>query len=687
MEENKKIQSRELSWLAFNYRVLQEAKDASVPLLERIQFLAIFSSNLDEYFKVRVATLKRLIQLKKRTRQKLAQDPSEELDQVLVEVARQQEKLGETFRNQILPALRAEKIYLLDEKTLRPEQEPFVRDYFALKVQELLKPVLLTPEVNFFFLKDQTLYLLIELTQAGQPAATAILEVPTQKHGSRFVALPTQQAEHFVMFLDDVIRFNLLQLFPEYDSATAYAIKISRDAELDMEEEVSENLLAKIKRSLKKREMGYPSRLLYDSATPPLLIDAICRLIHITSEELVRGSRYHNFRDFFGFPDFNLTHLKYLPQPALPHPELHNQKKLLPAIYQQDFLLHYPYQSFEYVLQFLNEAAADPAVTAVSATLYRVADKSKVAKALVKAAKKGKRVTVIVEVKARFDEESNINWARKLEKAGATVIPGLPGYKVHGKLCLVTRQEKNGPVDYAYLSTGNFNEKTSRIYADHGLFTSDVRLTKEVQSVFQFFLDRDSNKQFRHLLVAPFNMRNKFVKLINKEIKNAQKGLAAYLILKMNSLQDEAMILKLYEASAAGVRIDLIVRGICCLNPGVKNLSENIHVRSIVDRYLEHARVFIFGNNGNEKMYIASADWMTRNLSRRVEVGFPLFDEALRREVRHLIELQLRDNTKARTIQNKYLRNDGKETRAQFATYSYLQNLYQAVESVPAASQ
>ncbi|QMU29914.1 polyphosphate kinase 1 [Adhaeribacter radiodurans] len=682
MEKNKKILNRELSWLAFNYRVLQEAKDATVPLLERIQFMAIFSSNLDEYFKVHVATLKRLIQLKKSTRQKLAQDPNEELDHVLAEVARQQEELGETFRNRILPALRAEKIYLLDEKTIRPEQEAFIRDYFTHKVQPLLQPVLLTPEQNFFFLKDQVLYLLIELTKANQPPATAILEVPTKKHGGRFVKLPTQNNEHYVLFLDDVIRFDLPQLFPEYDTATAYAVKISRDAELDIEEEVSENLLSKIIRSLKKRETGYPSRLLYDSETPTSLLNIICRLIGITNEELVIGSRYHNFRDFFGFPDFNLSHLKYPPQPTLPHPKLHGRKNLLAAIYHQDFLLHYPYQSFDYVLQFLNEAAADPAVTAVSATLYRVADKSEVAKALVKAAKNGKRVTVVVEVKARFDEESNINWARKLEKAGATVIVGLPGYKVHCKLCLVTRQEKNSLVNYAYLSTGNFNEKTSRIYADHGLFTSDVRLTKEVESVFQFLLDRNPNKQFRYLLVAPFNMRQKFVQLINKEIKNARKGLPAYLILKMNSLQDEAMILKLYEASAAGVRIDLIVRGICCLNPGIKGLSENIHVRSIVDRYLEHSRIYIFGNSGNEKMYIASADWMTRNLSRRVEVGFPLFDGALRQEVRHLIELQLQDNTKARTIQNTYLRTkNATETRSQFDTYSYLQTLYQEAET------
>ncbi|RDC64592.1 polyphosphate kinase 1 [Adhaeribacter pallidiroseus] len=685
MEKNKKILNRELSWLAFNYRVLQEAQDITVPLLERIQFMAIFSSNLDEYFKVRVATLKRLIQLKKGTRQQLTQDPSEELDQVLAEVTRQQEELGKTFRNQIMPALHAEHIYILDEETIPADQETFVQDYFAQKVQPLLAPVVLTPDLNFFFLKDQVLYLLVELTHPGQPPITAILEVPTKQHGGRFVKLPTRNKEQFVLFLDDLIRFNLRRLFPEYRGARAYAIKISRDAELDMEEEVSENVMAKIQRSLKKRETGYPSRLLYDSNMPQPLQAAVCRLVGVTPEELLAGSRYHNFRDFFGFPDFNLPKLKYPPQPPLPQPQLQGRKNLFKVIYRQDFLLHYPYQSFDYVLQFLNKAAKDPAVTTISATLYRVADKSKVAKALVKAAKNGKRVTVVVELQARFDEESNIYWARKLQKAGATVIAGLPGYKVHGKLCLVTRQEKNKPVQYAYLSTGNFNEKTSRIYGDHGLFTSDARITKEVEQIFQFLLDRNpENKQFRHLLVAPFNMRPKFMQLINQEIRNAKKGLPAYLIAKMNSLQDEAMILKLYEASAAGVQIDLIVRGICCLNPGIKNLRENITVRSIVDRYLEHARVFIFGNNNDEKMYVASADWMTRNLSRRVEVGFPIFDKALHQEIRHLIDLQLQDNTKARTIDNQYVHTEASPaSRAQYATYDYLQHLKDEVKVEP----
>ncbi|KAA5549182.1 polyphosphate kinase 1 [Adhaeribacter rhizoryzae] len=685
MEKDKKIFNRELSWLAFNHRVLQEAKDPTVPLLERIKFMAIFSSNLDEYFKVRVATLKKLIKLKKKTLQKLKDDPSQELDNIIEEVTRQQHELGDIFRNQILPDLRSEHINLLTEKELSPEQETFVRQYFAKNLQNFLTPVMLTDGVPHVFLKDQVVYLAIRLFQPKRPQlhpeAFALMEVPVKKHGGRFVKLPEQDGNHYVLFLEDVIRLCLPQLFPDYNQAEAYAIKISRDAELDIEEEVSGNLMAKIQRSLKKRETGYPARLLYDPATPAALLDIIQIKTGITDDELISGSKYHNFREFFSFPDFDLPRLKYEPQPTLPHPQLRFHKSMLEAIYHQDFLLHYPYQSFEYVIRFFEEAAADPAVKAISATLYRVADKSKVAKALVKAAENGKLVTVVVELKARFDEESNIYWAQKLEKAGATVIYGVEGYKVHTKLGLVTRQEGRKMVNYAYLSTGNFNEVTSYIYADHAIFTRDVRLTKDVEKVFQFFFDRLPNKRFKHLLVAPFNMRDRFNDLINEEIRNAKKGLPAYLILKMNALQDERMILRLYEASKAGVKVELIVRGICSLIPGIPGLSDNITVRSIIDRYLEHARVYIFCNNNQEKLYIASADWMTRNLNRRIEVGFPIYNETLRQEIRHIVELQRIDNVKARNTRNVYLRRSTEpETRSQYATYHFLKELNPAYE-------
>ncbi|WP_034256591.1 polyphosphate kinase 1 [Adhaeribacter aquaticus] len=684
MEKDKKFLNRELSWLAFNYRVLQEAKDASVPLLERIKFMAIFSSNLDEYFKVRVATLKRLIKLKKKTREKLTEDPAQELEQVLEEVARQQDELGVIFRTQILEDLKKQQIFLVTEKELQPEQEEFLKGYYEEHIKDILAPVLLNG-LSYFFLKDQVEYLIIRLVQPRHShlaqEAFALLEVPVKKHGGRFVKLPTQGENRYFMFLDDVIRYFLPQVFPDYISAQAYAIKISRDAELDIEEEVSGNLMAKIQKSLKKRETGYPARLLFDADTPHSLLKIIQDKTGITSDELIPGSKYHNFRDFFGFPNFNLPDLKYEPQPTLPHPQLRFHKSLLEAIHHQDFLLHYPYQSFEYVIRFFSEAAVDPAVKSISATLYRVAEKSQVAKALVKAAKNGKIVTVVVELKARFDEESNIYWARKLEKAGATVIYGIPDLKVHSKIGLVTRQEGQKMVSYAYLSTGNFNEVTSYIYADHAIFTADTRITKDVEKVFQFFTDRLPNKRFKNLLVAPFNMREKFTQLINEEIRNAKKGLPAYMILKMNALQDERMIMKLYEASKAGVQVELIVRGICSLIPGIPGLSDNITVRSVIDRYLEHARVYIFCNNNQERLYVASADWMTRNLSRRIEVGFPLLDPKLQQEVRDMVEFERKDNVKARNSRNIYLRRSQEpEVRSQYAKYDYLKQLNPALE-------
>ncbi|WP_162051455.1 polyphosphate kinase 1 [Pontibacter pamirensis] len=672
--------NRELSWLAFNYRVLQEAKDKNVPLLERIKFMAIFSANLDEYFKVRVATLKRLIKLKEKTRKKLNTDPSEIFDQVIREVKRQQEDFGEVFREGILADLRAHDIHLLTEHELNPEQQEWVKNYFPKKVLPLLQPIILDETETHLFLKDQTVYLSIKMWEPQEeglkPERYAMLEIPTKKHGSRFVKLPTVDEQRYVMFVDDVIRFCLPEVFDKYQQFDSHAVKVSRDAELDIEEEVSGNLMAKIRKSLKKREIGYPARLLYDPETPQDLLDMMMAHTGVTEDELVEGSKYHNFRDFFQFPDFNLPNLKYKPQPTLVHPQLEQEPSMLAAMQKQDYLVHYPYQSFDYVLRLFNEAAEDPKVTSMSATLYRVADKSAIAKALAKAAKNGKLVTVVVELKARFDEESNIFWAGKLQKAGANVIVSVPELKVHSKLGLITRNEGGKLVNYAYLSTGNYNEDTSTIYADHALFTSDKRLTKDVEQVFNFFIDRHPDKKFDHLLMAPLNMRERFVKLIDREIKYAKKGFPARLILKMNALQDERMIKKLYAASQAGVKVDLLVRGICCLVPGVEGISENIQVRSIVDRYLEHARVYIFHNNGDAEYYVASADWMTRNLNRRVEVAFPLLQPHLVKQVRDIIDLQLADDTKARTVDNSYLQEgDQTNMRSQYATYDYLRDL------------
>ena len=675
------LTDRELSWLAFNYRVLQEAKDPRVPLLERVKFMAIFSSNLDEYFKVRVATLKRLIKLKEKTRRKLQEDPSDTFGQVMQEVRRQQEEFGEVFREGILKDLREHGIHLLTEHDLNPDQQEWVRAYYEETLEPLLLPINLDDTETQLFLKDQTVYLGIKMWEPqvgeeGKSERFAMLEIPTKKHGGRFVKLPTVGDNRYVMFIDDVIRFCLPLMFGAYRQFDAHAVKVSRDAELDIEEEVSGNLMAKIRKSLKKRETGYPARLLYDPETPQDLLDMMMAHTGITEDELVDGSKYHNFRDFFQFPDFNLPGLKYEPQPTLVHPLLEQEPSLLAAMQKQDYLVHYPYQSFDYVLRLFNEAAEDPKVTAMSATLYRVADNSAIARALAKAAKNGKLVTVVVELKARFDEEANIFWAGKLQKAGANVIYGAPDLKVHSKLGLITRNEDGKLESYAYLSTGNYNEDTSTIYADHALFTSDRRITRDVEQVFNFFMDGQPDKEFRHLLVAPINMREQFVRLVDREIRHAKKGLPARMVLKMNALQDERMIRKLYTASQAGVQIELLVRGICCLVPGVEGVSENIRVRSIVDRYLEHARVYIFHNNGEEQYYVASADWMTRNLNRRVEVAFPLLQPDLVEQVHTIIGLQLSDDNKARDVANSYIpASPPTDVRSQYATYNYLRSL------------
>jgi polyphosphate kinase len=670
--------SRELSWLAFNYRVLQEAKDPRVPLLERLNFMAIFSSNLDEYFKVRVATMRRLVKLKKKTREKLEEDPSAELDEILQEVSRQQKEFGKIFRNELLPELRKEHICLIDETECTASQREMALDYFKKTVKPLLVPIIFSSNPSPLFLKDQTVYLMVQLTPTPDQETThdqyAILEIPTQKHGSRFVQLPAEDGKHFVMMLDDVIRIGLQDLFPGFAHVEAFAVKLSRDAELDIEEEVSGNLMAKIKKSLKKRETGHPSRLLYDPKTPEALLNALLDRTGLTSEELVVGSRYHNFRDFFGFPKFDMAPLYYEAAPPLPHPELENAPSLLEAMKKKEYMVHYPYQKFDYALRFFEEAADDPQVTSISITLYRVAEKSKIAKALIRAAEHGKLVTVVVELKARFDEESNIFWGNKMEKAGANVIYGVPDLKVHSKIGLVTRQEDGQAMHYAYMSTGNYNEKTSLVYTDHALFTTDERLTSELAQVFNFLVDGNKNQTFEHLLVSPFNLREGFTELIQNEMRLAQEGKPAYMILKMNALQDSRMVQQLYEASQAGVKIELLVRGICTLIPGVRGLSENIIVRSIVDRYLEHGRIYVFGNGGEEKIYVASADWMNRNLSRRVEVAFPIYNPDLRKELRHLLDIQRQDNQKARTADNQYwISSDPTASiRAQYDIYHFL---------------
>ena len=679
-----KTLSRDLSWLRFNARVLQEAQTPTVPLLERLKFLAIFSSNLDEFFKVRVATLRRLVKLKKKTRAKLGERPKRQLREVLAEVARQQEEFGVTFREQLLPALNAQRIHLLSVAELSDQQREWTATYFQEKVRDLLSPVVLDEDLHHLFLKDQAVYLTCYLSQPRNPQAgteaerVLLLELPTKRHGGRFVRLPDEGEARYVLFLDDVIRVGAPALFPAYERVAVHAVKLSRDAELDIEEEVSGDLMEKIRSSLAKRATGFPARLLYDPEMPAEALRAVKQKTGIGAEELVEGSRYHNFRDFFGFPDFGEPSFHYPPRPALAHPTLPGKGSLLAAIGQRDHLLHPPYQSFDYVTRLLREAATDPAVAAISITLYRVASKSQVVKALIKAARHGKQVTAVVELKARFDEESNLFWADKLQRAGAQVIFTPPELKCHAKLLLIARREADDTTrQYAYFSTGNFNESTSGLYTDHGLFTADERLTHEAVAVLDYLRDQQTVPEFAHLLVAPFGLRPGLNALIDYEIKQAKKGQEAYIILKLNALEDRGLIAKLYAASEAGVRVELLVRGIGCLVPGQPGFSEHISQRGLVDRYLEHSRVYVFAHGGEERVFVSSADWMTRNLDRRVEVAFPILDEGLRAEVRHLLDLHRHDNVKARDFENHFIlpQNGEKPLRAQEATYAWLKGL------------
>lgn len=674
---------RELSWLAFNGRVLQEADDPDVPIFERLMFLAIFSSNLDEFFRVRVAALRSLMRLKKRAKSKLGLEPKRLLDTIHEVVTDDQERFGEILRERILPELAEHSIHLIDESGVSDVQEAAVRAYFDEHVRDHLRPLILD-DGNLPFLENQQIYLIVELIpplervhlSSSQPRY-GLVEVPSPPV-PRFVRLPaTGDEQNFVMFLDDVIRFNLPKLFPGYDVAKAFAVKLSRDAELYLDDEYGETIVEQIRKSLKKRDKGLPCRFLYDLHTSYATIEVLKEKFDLRDEDLVPGGRYHNLRDLADFPRFGLDHLAYRKLPPLAHPVLDEAGSILGTMREKDQIVHYPYQKFDYVIRFLKEAADDPEVESVWITLYRTAAPSAVVEQLIRAAVAGKQVTVFVEVKARFDEASNLHWAERMEEAGIRTLYSFPDLKVHSKLALVGRREGEETAWYAYLGTGNFNEKTARIYADHGLFTADARLTAEVRKVFAVLAGEESKPEFSHLLVAPYALRKAFYGLIKRESQAAREGATGRILLKMNALEDRNIIDRLYAANRAGVRVDAIVRGICCLMPGLDGMSEHIHVRSIVDRFLEHARVFVFHNRGEEKYYLSSADWMNRNLSKRVEVAFPIYDPDVQRELREIVELQLRDNVKARIIDtdqtNKFVVRDGEvPVRAQIETYEML---------------
>ncbi|MBS1520607.1 MAG: polyphosphate kinase 1 [Bacteroidetes bacterium] len=668
--------NREISWLYFNDRVLQEASDPTVPLIDRIRFLAIFSSNLDEFYRVRVATMSRLSNLNEKAKEVLGYNPKKILNQIKNVVVKQERKFNNLYENIIVKQLAEEKIFILNDKQLNVTRGAFVKSYFRERLLATLVPIMLDEAQAFPELRDRAIYFFVKLT-TNKKSRYALIEIPDSL--SRFLVLPETNNLKFIILLDDIIRYALEDIFFifDHDTIEAYSIQLTRDAELDLDKEVSEKFIDALSKSLQKRKKGKPMRLLYDTEMPLEMVTYLVSKMGLHAESLIPGNRYQNFKNFINFPNVGRPELEYTPYPPLAVDGLSFGKSLMGMIAQKDYMVSTPYQSFDYIIHFLREAAIDPKVKEISISLYRVANNSRIIHALINAAKNGKKVNCLMELRARFDEQNNITYSSRLEEEGVNVLYGISGYKVHSKICLVTRTEKGKPVNYAFLSTGNFNESTARIYADHTLFTANKKITDDLVEVFKALKLNQFARGLKHLIVSPIDSRPAIYKLIDNEIKNAKAGKPAYMILKMNSLADEQVIAKLYQASNAGVKIKMIIRGMCCLVPGMKGFSENIEVISIVDKYLEHARVHIYCNGGNELIYLTSADFMTRNIDNRVEVGFPILDEELKKEIREIINIQLEDNTKAREINsqnnNKYHKTHSDiPCRAQIDIYNYL---------------
>jgi len=671
--------NRDISWLDFNYRVLQEAKDPRVPLLERIKFLAIYSSNLGEFFKVRVANHKNLLRVSKKTIKALGEDHKEILIQILKTVEEQQLEYSTIYAKKIAPELRRAGIRFVTRKDLNPKQKDFVKNYFEENLMFYTQPILLWKDRIKPFLNNSSLYLalVMETEDKKKGYYYAIVQIPSFSV-DRFIVLPKEkEGLTEIILLDDIVRLYVRELFPGFKVLDTYSMKITRDAELYIDDEFEGNLLEKVKNSLKKRNIGPASRMVYDRKMPSHLLKFLMSNFGLEEIDLISEGRYHNNFDFFKFPHFGKTHLLNEELTPLPVKSLENEDSIFSAIEKKDHFIHVPYHNYDSVVRFFEEASIDPDVETIRIVQYRVAKDSRIMDALIKAAKNGKKVTTFIEIKARFDEEANLKWGEKLEKNGVEVSYSMPGLKVHSKIALVTKRTNDVITRYAYLSTGNFHEGTATLYSDMGIFTADKRYTDEMKTLFKF-LDT-GNKDgifFHHLAVGYFGLKTRLKSLVKGEIKKGKEG---RIILKMNSLQDTEMIDLLYKASTQGVQIKLIVRGICCIVPGIKGQSDNISGVSIVDRFLEHSRVFIFGSEGEEKVFLSSADWMVRNLHHRVETVFPIYDNDIKQQVIDLVNLQLKDNVKARSLNfkkiNSYVTDDKEPFHSQLETYKYIKSL------------
>jgi len=674
---------KEISWLYFNERVLQEAENKDVPLLERFKFLGIYSNNLDEYFRVRVATLKRLSEFGSKSKDLLGYNPKATLKKIQ-EIVLEQNLRFEKIYSGLLNDLEKHNIRIINEKQLNQEQAEFVQAYFHKEVRTRLMPFLIENDKDLLNLTDDTIYLAISLIKKEtKKKRFAILEIPSNVL-SRFLVLPSKGEDKNVIFLDDIIRFGLKDIFFifDFDEFSAYTIKLTKDAELEIDDDISESYIDKLSRSLHQRKWGNPVRFIYDREMPAELLRMLTKKLKFgPSDVVIPANRYHNLKDFMNFPSLGKKKFFYEPLPSVPHRDIQPGKSILSVIKKKDLMLFFPYHPFDHFIDLLREASIDPSVTSIQITLYRLARNSSVINALLNAARNRKNVTTVVELQARFDEEANILWGNKLMDEGVKVIYGVPGLKVHAKLCLITRVRNDVTQRFAAIGTGNFNEDTARIYTDHLLLTADKKITYEVFKAFSFFNVNYRKDNFYHLVLSPFFLKNKISQLIDNEIKNAKAGKKAFIWIKLNNVTDNEIIEHLYEASQAGVNVRMIIRGMLSLVPGLKDTSSNIKAIGIVDRFLEHTRFMIFCNGGSEETYISSADLMTRNLDHRIEVTCPIFDRNIRTEIKDIFMIQWKDNVKARLIDagltNEFVKSGKEPLQSQIAVYNYIKKVHE----------
>jgi polyphosphate kinase len=673
---NNHYTNREISWLQFNARVLQEASDEKVPLIERLRFLGIFSNNLDEFFKVRYATVKRIVEAGKGAKNELGGIRAETLLEIITKIVIDQQTESLEVLKAIEDRLKDENIHIIDETNISWKHHDFIKKYFIQKVSPALVTIILNDVSTLPNLKDSAAYLAVRMVMNDDSNQFALIEIP--KSVNRFVELPKYEGKDFIIMIDDLLRYclsDIFNIFP-YKKISAHMIKITRDGELDFESDLSKSFIEKISDSVKHRQLGEPVRFVFDKTIEEETLQFLMSKMGITeTDSIIPGGRYHNRRDYMKFPSMGRQDLLYQPIESLPIKGLSLESSIFEAIAKKDYLLYAPYHTFSYVVKFLREAALDPKVKNIKITIYRLAEISHIASSLINAALNGKSVTVSIELQARFDEEANINYAQQMQEGGVNLIFGVQGLKVHSKMCVIEREEHDKIVRYGFVSTGNFNESTAKVYTDYTLFTANQNILKDITKVFMFFDTNYKIYRYKHIITSPHYTKKAIFKLIDEQIILAKAGMGGYIRLKMNNITSYLVIDKLYEASRAGVKIDMIVRGICCLIPGIKGMSETIEVISIVDKFLEHPRVYIFGNDRDAKVYISSADWMTRNIDNRVEVSCPIYDPDIKQEIIDTFNISWSDNVKARLIntpnENEYRINNNPKVRSQVATYDY----------------